>query len=149
MNSPRRKRNVPKKLRCYRNSYAGFGSRCLRWWESSCARRWSSGRARRGTASTQRGARAGFHPQRQSAIKIAQAGLARAEPAVKRARVETIPNLEFKGGLQQNSESLSVGKLDYRALPRLAWNCISSIVIRAMSKCRAPRWSVRATNCRV
>jgi outer membrane protein TolC len=37
------------------------------------------------------------------AIRIAQAGLARAEAAVKRARVETIPNLELKGGLQQNS----------------------------------------------
>ncbi len=30
---------------------------------------------------------------------------------MKRARVETIPNLEFKGGLQQNSESLGVGKV--------------------------------------
>jgi cobalt-zinc-cadmium efflux system outer membrane protein len=45
------------------------------------------------------------------AIRIAQAGLARAEAAVKRARVETIPNLELKGGLQQNSESLGLGKV--------------------------------------
>jgi cobalt-zinc-cadmium efflux system outer membrane protein len=45
------------------------------------------------------------------AIKIAQAGLSRAEAAVKRARVETIPNLELKGGLQQNSESLGRGRV--------------------------------------
>ncbi len=40
------------------------------------------------------------------AIKIAQANVARAEAAVSRARVENIPNLELKGGLQQNSEAI-------------------------------------------
>jgi len=45
------------------------------------------------------------------AVKIAQAGVARAEATVKRARVETIPDLELKGGLQQNSEPLALGKV--------------------------------------
>jgi outer membrane protein, heavy metal efflux system len=47
------------------------------------------------------------------AVKIAQANVARSEAAVSRARVETIPNLEFKGGLQQNSEAIgpTVGKV--------------------------------------
>jgi cobalt-zinc-cadmium efflux system outer membrane protein len=45
------------------------------------------------------------------AIKIAQAGLARSEASVTRARVESIPDLELKGGLQQNSELLANGKV--------------------------------------
>ena len=45
------------------------------------------------------------------AVKIAQAGVARAEATLKRARVETIPDIELKGGLQQNSESLGCGKV--------------------------------------
>src|SRR5260370_17386727 len=40
------------------------------------------------------------------AIKIAQANVGRAEAAVSCARVENIPNLELKGGLQQNSEAI-------------------------------------------
>jgi cobalt-zinc-cadmium efflux system outer membrane protein len=43
------------------------------------------------------------------AVKIAQAGVAGAEATLKRARVETIPDIELKGGLQQNSESLGRG----------------------------------------
>lgn len=45
------------------------------------------------------------------AVKIAQAGVVRAEASVKRARVETIPDIELKGGLQQNSEPLDHGKV--------------------------------------
>jgi cobalt-zinc-cadmium efflux system outer membrane protein len=45
------------------------------------------------------------------AVKIAQAGVAGAEATLKRARVETIPDIELKGGLQQNSESLGRGKV--------------------------------------
>jgi cobalt-zinc-cadmium efflux system outer membrane protein len=41
------------------------------------------------------------------AIKMARAGIDRAEAMVKRARVETIPNLELKGALQQNGERLA------------------------------------------
>jgi cobalt-zinc-cadmium efflux system outer membrane protein len=43
-------------------------------------------------------------------IKVAQAGVARAEAMVKRARVETIPDIELKGGLQQNGEPVAGGK---------------------------------------
>lgn len=42
-------------------------------------------------------------------IKIAQAGVARAEQAVKRARVEWIPNIVVRGGLRNNRELLEVG----------------------------------------
>jgi len=45
------------------------------------------------------------------AVKIAHAGVAGAEATLKRARVETIPDIELKGGLQQNSESLGRGKV--------------------------------------
>jgi cobalt-zinc-cadmium efflux system outer membrane protein len=45
------------------------------------------------------------------AVKIAQAAVAGAEATLKRARVETIPDIELKGGLQQNSESLGRGKV--------------------------------------
>jgi outer membrane protein, heavy metal efflux system len=45
------------------------------------------------------------------AVKIAQAGLDRSEATVKRARVESIPDLELKGGLQQNSELLVNGRV--------------------------------------
>ena len=45
------------------------------------------------------------------AVKIAQAGVAGAEATLKRARVETIPDIELKGGLQQNSESLGRGNV--------------------------------------
>jgi hypothetical protein len=40
---------------------------------------------------------------------MAQAGVDRAEAVGKRARVEAIPNLELKGGLQQNGERLGSG----------------------------------------
>ncbi|MFQ5926311.1 MAG: TolC family protein [Terriglobia bacterium] len=41
-------------------------------------------------------------------IKIAQAGVARAEQALKRARVEWIPNIVVRGGLRNNRELLEV-----------------------------------------
>jgi len=41
------------------------------------------------------------------AVHSAQAGVDRAEAALRRARHETIPDLTFKGGLQQNYEPLS------------------------------------------
>jgi cobalt-zinc-cadmium efflux system outer membrane protein len=53
------------------------------------------------------------------AIKIAQAGLARAEAMVKRASIETIPDIELKGGLQQNSESLGRGKVGLQGFAEL------------------------------
>jgi cobalt-zinc-cadmium efflux system outer membrane protein len=45
------------------------------------------------------------------AVKIAQAGVSRAEAAARRARVEPIPDIELKGGLQQNAEPISGGKV--------------------------------------
>ncbi|MGB0014766.1 MAG: TolC family protein [Candidatus Sulfotelmatobacter sp.] len=43
------------------------------------------------------------------AVQTAQAGVERAEAALRRARRETIPDLTFKGGLQQNYELLNLG----------------------------------------
>ncbi len=43
------------------------------------------------------------------AVHTAQAGVERAEAALRRARRETIPDLTFKGGLQQNYEPLNPG----------------------------------------
>jgi outer membrane protein, heavy metal efflux system len=45
------------------------------------------------------------------AVKIAQAGVARAEAAARRAHVEPIPDIELKGGLQQNGEPIGGGKV--------------------------------------
>jgi cobalt-zinc-cadmium efflux system outer membrane protein len=45
------------------------------------------------------------------AVRIAQAGVARAEAALKRARVEPVPDIELKGGLQQNGEALGAGRV--------------------------------------
>jgi len=45
------------------------------------------------------------------AVRIAQAGVARAEAALKRARVEPIPDIELKSGLQQNGEPLGGGRV--------------------------------------
>ena len=42
-------------------------------------------------------------------IKIAQAGVARAEQALKRTRVEWIPNISVRGGLRNNRELLELG----------------------------------------
>ena len=42
-------------------------------------------------------------------IKLAQAGVARAEQALKRARVEWIPNIIVRGGLRNNRELLEAG----------------------------------------
>lgn len=44
------------------------------------------------------------------AVKMAQAGLARARATLARAKREPIPNIEVKAGLQQNSEALGVGR---------------------------------------
>ena len=43
------------------------------------------------------------------AVQTAQAGVERAEAALRRARRETIPDLTLKGGLQQNYELLNLG----------------------------------------
>jgi cobalt-zinc-cadmium efflux system outer membrane protein len=43
------------------------------------------------------------------AVQTAQAGVERAEAALRRARRETIPDLTLKGGLQQNYEPLNLG----------------------------------------
>jgi cobalt-zinc-cadmium efflux system outer membrane protein len=43
------------------------------------------------------------------AVQTAQAGVERAEAALRRARRETIPGLTLKGGLQQNYELLNLG----------------------------------------
>jgi outer membrane protein TolC len=43
------------------------------------------------------------------AVQTAQAGVERAEAALRRARRETISDLTFKGGLQQNYEPLNLG----------------------------------------
>src|SRR5260370_22996439 len=40
-------------------------------------------------------------------VQSAQAGVERAEAALRRARHESIPDLTFKGGLQQNYEPLN------------------------------------------
>jgi cobalt-zinc-cadmium efflux system outer membrane protein len=42
-------------------------------------------------------------------VQTAQAGVDRAEAALRRSRRETIPDLTFKGGLQQNYELLNLG----------------------------------------
>ena len=44
-------------------------------------------------------------------MTIAQAGVACAEAALKRARVEPVPDIELKGGLQQNGEALGAGRV--------------------------------------
>ncbi len=43
-------------------------------------------------------------------VQIAQAGVARAEQALQRARVEWIPNLVVRGGLRNNRELLEIGR---------------------------------------
>ena len=44
------------------------------------------------------------------AVRIAELGVKRAEAALSRAKRETIPDLELRGGLQQNGELLSNGR---------------------------------------
>src|ERR1700675_1788753 len=44
------------------------------------------------------------------AVRIAELGVKRAEAALARAKRETIPDLELRGGLQQNGELLSNGR---------------------------------------
>jgi cobalt-zinc-cadmium efflux system outer membrane protein len=52
------------------------------------------------------------------AVRIAELGVKRAEAALIRAKREPIPDLQVRGGMEQNSELLSNGRRsDCRALP--------------------------------
>jgi len=48
--------------------------------------------------------------QESPEIKAAETGIARAEASLNRARVEKIPNLDFRGGVRYNRELLEVGE---------------------------------------